>query len=493
MVVVMIENVYPVRNEEERIAGRSRKLPRNIRACGQSGGALPVYMEDYVGTYIRRLTESGFPECSAVVLVGQVMETEIGRCLFVRGAINASGICEGDRPVFGEDIWNEVYEKIRLYFPCDEVVGWCVAGPGFRLLQEDAFLRAHIDNFADSEKIFCCYESLEKELVLRICEGGSFRILPGYYVYYEKNDEMQNYMLEEVSFVRKTQREEQDAKENETVQGSDKVKNMEEMKKKKAEKTGSIRKDVLQLAAIACIIIVIVSVMVGTDTLSKLKESVFASGEDVSGDQLASDETLKEEEETENPEEFAFGDFDFLDEKEENPELNEQTQWGQENRPTEESAEQKETIASEKEEDRQQETESIGQREAEDEAERETVARTEPEEPEQQAAEQTGQEEQEEQTTVQVGQTEEEQAEPQRDGEEEQTGAEDPDYIEEETVTVLSPTEYTRYIVKSGDTLAKVCKEVYGSVELLYYVCELNQLKDVDSIYVGQELILPKK
>ena len=164
MVVVMIENVYPVSNKEERIAGRSRRLPRNIRACGQSGGALPVYMEDYVGTYIRRLTETGFPECSAVVLVGQVMETEIGRCLFVRGAINASGICEGDRPVFGEDVWNEVYEKIRLYFPNDEVVGWCVAGPGFRMLQEEVFLRAHIDNFADCEKVFCCYESLEKEL-----------------------------------------------------------------------------------------------------------------------------------------------------------------------------------------------------------------------------------------------------------------------------------------------------------------------------------------
>ena len=471
MVVVMIENVYPVSNKEERIAGRSRRLPRNIRACGQSGGALPVYMEDYVGTYIRRLTESGFPECAAVVLVGQVMETEIGRCLFVRGAINASEICRGDRPVFGEDVWNAVYEKIRLYFPDDEVVGWCVAGPGFRLLQEDVFLRAHIDNFADSEKIFCCYESLEKELVLRVCEGGSFRILPGYYIYYEKNDEMQDYMMEEVAFFHKTKEKEQ---ENEAVKDG-KVTRIEELQKKKEEKNSSVRKDMMQLIAIAGIIVLIVSVMVGTDTLSKLKESVFTNGEDVSGTQLSSDD-VPEDEETENPEEFAFGDFDFLEEAGMDEQEEQMTAQAGADEQEEQMTAQAGADGQEEQTDAQVGT---------DEQEEQTIA---------QAEEDRQEEQTDQQAATQTGQENMMPAEQQKD---ESAGAEqeeeNPDYIEEETVTVLSPTEYTRYIVQSGDTLAKVCREVYGSVELLYYVCELNQLKDVDSIYVGQELILPKK
>ena len=70
---------------------------------------------------------------------------------------------------------------------------------------------------------------------------------------------------------------------------------------------------------------------------------------------------------------------------------------------------------------------------------------------------------------------------------------ENPDVIEEETISVLAPTEYVSYLVKTGDTLAQICKQVYGSVELLDYICELNQLKDIDSIYAGQELIFPKK
>ena len=470
MVVVMIENVYPVTNKDEGVARRSRTLPRNIRACGQTGGVLPVYMEDYVGTYIRRLTESGFPECSAMVLVGQVMETEIGRCLFVKGAINANAICEGDCPVFGEEVWNEVYEKIRLYFPCDEVVGWCVAGPGFRMLREEVFLRAHIDNFADSEKIFCCYESLEKELSIRICEAGHFRVLPGYCIYYEKNEEMQSYMLEESAQERRIKQSKmQEASENLTE-------SPEEIQKKREEKKSSFRKDIMQLAAIACIIVLIVSVMAGTDTLETLKESVYgiraqiaSNGTNASSGTAASDKSNASSEagegqdkemlqenakagEEDDSEEFAFGDFDFLDAV--NPTGDDVKTSGAE----------------------QQETAQEGQSKAE-----------------QQETAQAGQSKGEQQETAQAGQSK---AEQQETAQAEQSKAEqedDPDRIEEETVAVLSPSEYTRYIVKAGDTLAQVCKEVYGSVELLYYVCELNQLKDIDSIYVGQELILPKK
>ena len=60
-------------------------------------------------------------------------------------------------------------------------------------------------------------------------------------------------------------------------------------------------------------------------------------------------------------------------------------------------------------------------------------------------------------------------------------------------MTVLAPSEYSAYTVKPGDTLAQMCKEIYGTVELLDYICELNQLESVDLIYVGQELIFPKK
>ena len=451
----MIENMYPIPKTEADIAKHSRKLPRNIRACGQGGGPLPVYLEDYVETYIRRMAETGFPNCSAMILVGQVMETETGRCLFVRGGINANKICEGDRPAFGEEIWSEVYEKIRRFFPDNEVVGWCIAGPGFRMLQEDVFLRAHIDNFGDSEKIFIAYESLEKELTIRICRYGSFCTLPGYYIYYEKNDEMQNYMLDGASYLH--------PQADKSVKEAKKTEDTEPLEKNAGKQVSLVRKDIFQLGAIACIIILIISVMVGTDALSLIKESVYANGMDVPGTTMAEEKTEKQDAEpAQDPDAFAFGDFDFLDDEPETP------------------------VAVKKEE-----IQEIGETDKPKEGKQTAVSDEKPAEPEADK-EQTLASENTNQLEPGEEQTEEEQKvaiqEP-----EETTEPDDPDRIEEETVTVLAPSEYSAYTVKPGDTLAQMCKEIYGTVELLDYICELNQLESVDRIYVGQELIFPKK
>ena len=165
---------------------------------------------------------------------------------------------------------------------------------------------------------------------------------------------------------------------------------------------------------------------------------------------------------TEDSEELAFGNFDFLDET-----LNlDASEIEQEEVAKQENAE-------------QQEVEQTNQGKEE---QQETVPEN-PSKADEQEMAQESQNEVEQQEMAQQGEGEDEK----------QNVAENPDRIEEETVTVLSPAEYTSYTVKAGDTLAQVCKEVYGSVELLHYVCELNQLKDIDSIYVGQELILPKK
>lgn len=467
--VVMIENVYPIRNKEETITGGNRKLPRNVRACGQSGGRFPVYMEDYVETYIRRLSETGFPACVAVVLVGQVMETEVGRCLFIRGGVNANKICDGDVPIFGEEIWNEVYEKIRLYFPDDEVVGWCIAGPGFRLLQEEIFLRAHIDNFADSEKVFLCYESLEKEMTVRICAEGGFHTLPGYYVYYEKNDEMQSYMIkdEALACYRRSETGKEPQKDGVAISNSEGKK---ESTDAEDGKRGFLHKDVVQLAAIAAMLVLIISAMVGTGVLPILKESVFANRKDVSQEEIASDEEKNQQATvpTRDPDAFAFGDFDFLDEAD--SVVNDESTKKNEVQKTEDELPEAEIHKTATVEGERTEAETT-----ETDVNEETIN---------------------EQTVAEVGPGRETLNPDLTESKEELAAAEetdDPNHIKEETTEVLAPTEYVAYIVKAGDTLEQICRTTYGSAELVYYICELNQLRDVDSIFIGQELILPKK
>lgn len=62
-------------------------------------------------------------------------------------------------------------------------------------------------------------------------------------------------------------------------------------------------------------------------------------------------------------------------------------------------------------------------------------------------------------------------------------------------LTVTHAEPYGVYTVKSGDTLGKLAKDVYGDVKLYPKIFEANkdQLKDPDHIKVGQVLKLPPK
>jgi len=62
-------------------------------------------------------------------------------------------------------------------------------------------------------------------------------------------------------------------------------------------------------------------------------------------------------------------------------------------------------------------------------------------------------------------------------------------------LTVTHAEPYGLYTVKSGDTLGKLAKDIYGDVKLYPKIFEVNkdQLKDPDHIKVGQVLKLPPK
>lgn len=47
------------------------------------------------------------------------------------------------------------------------------------------------------------------------------------------------------------------------------------------------------------------------------------------------------------------------------------------------------------------------------------------------------------------------------------------------------------YVIKPGDTLANICKQYYGSIEQLAQLCEANNISDANKIMPGQKIVLP--
>ena len=62
-------------------------------------------------------------------------------------------------------------------------------------------------------------------------------------------------------------------------------------------------------------------------------------------------------------------------------------------------------------------------------------------------------------------------------------------------ITVTNTEPYGHYTVKSGDTLGKIAKDIYGEAKLYPKIFDINkdQLKNPVQIKVGQVLKLPPK
>ena len=171
------------------------KMPKNIKQIGKTGQNPEIYIEDYAESYLRRLSECDYTECRAAVLVGEVVQLEKNRVIFVQGAVEAEGAVQENELHFTQTVWDMVYEQMKTYFPNREVVGWFFGGPGFLLEAEEMLLRTHLDQFAGKDRVFYKIDSVEKEAKFYLYEHSCLCVRSGFYIYYEKNEEMQNYML----------------------------------------------------------------------------------------------------------------------------------------------------------------------------------------------------------------------------------------------------------------------------------------------------------
>ena len=195
----MIESVYSNENTEANQTDRIHtefKMPKNIRQIGKSNNSKKIYVEDYVMTFAKQLPGEDYGACRVAVLVGQYVKQAQGRCIFVSGAVEVEGIDTVSGIEFTNDHWTDIYENMKKYFVETEIVGWFIGGAGYLLEDKERILKAHIDNFAGQDKTLLTFDNMEKEESFYFYENGSLVKQEGFYIYYEKNEEMQNYMIE---------------------------------------------------------------------------------------------------------------------------------------------------------------------------------------------------------------------------------------------------------------------------------------------------------
>lgn len=170
------------------------KLPKNIRQIGTGGGDVKIYVEDYVETWLHQYAEDALTGCAAAVFVGERIKTEDEKTIFLYGAVKADCILDG-KIQFTESVWTEIYQEIKKYFPDGEIMGWFLGGPSF-LLEADTVRKVHADHFSGPDKVLMKYDALEREESFYLSGSGNLVKQEGYYIYYDRNEGMQSYMVD---------------------------------------------------------------------------------------------------------------------------------------------------------------------------------------------------------------------------------------------------------------------------------------------------------
>ena len=460
-------------------------LPKNIRQIGDVRDEEKVYIEDYVMTYIRK-KEAKEEEGYLGIFLGEQKEEKGAMYVFIRGILELQFPGKEEKKeqrIDGESAEKQREEKKKEqkektsadtgvdteesfqtkflkekdnYFPDWEIQGCCVIGT-----YQAKELEQLSEVMPEAGKLI--YHLQEQEETLYLKEADKYKRMKGYFVFYEQNKKMQEYLSDVF-------RDEGIEKENLPDRA---IKSFREKVKEKGEKrTGSMLK-------MASSFFVMTILIIGAITVTRLDEirsikntagsdAVTLEQADQAEDGAALQKTAVEakiEEGVENTAEVEAGaeGMENTAEVEAGAEGMENTTGGEIGIEGTENTAGVET-----------EIEGTGNtagvetgikamdNNAGAEAKTDSVGNS--------AESETGTGGTENATVSEIG----------TGGTENATSSE-----------TVSRAIMASYVIKQGDTLADICNRYYGSTEKLEELCEANHIENANMIMPGQKIVLP--
>lgn len=435
---------------ETSMTGRSAKedkqrlqLPKNIRQIGNIQGAVRIYMEDYVYTYLHGSGRPGWAHRGSIFLGNRCQENG-QKYIFVSGLVRIPDESFQDGiPGFTDLMWGGIYQEMKQYYEDVEILGWGmdVAGASAKLTGD--LERIHRNAFQGQDKLLFLIDSLEKEEAFYVYEKNMLRRRDGYYVYYEKNPQMQEYMM-------------QGKDEKEALPEVDPQKNVvtnyRAITAERSRKSGKGFHAFVYVASLALLVAVSamgVNMMSSAGKIHRLEEAVSYLQTDktsMESDTVAGNETEEQAKEAQS-EKNTYEQDAQANEKEPVAELQ-----------TESDLSGSSLSGEETEENPTEETQTNANAE----------------------------EQQREETSTET--TEEEKASAVKSQKKEGKKEEEEPKVQE--TTAFADQDY--YIVQKGESLLGISQKIYGK-DYTEQLCELNELEDENKIYAGQKLLLLDK
>ena len=272
------ENQNDIPKEEEsekKIENIGLKLPKNIRQIGSPAGNKRIYIEDYVITYLNYIARPGSTHARGAILLGEMKKSDVGDVIFISGAVDAQNLeFDMDECEFTQEIWADIYEQIKENFPKLSVVGWFLSRMGFSTAINDKIKKLHFDNFPGNDKVLYITDSLESEDAFYMHEHGQLVRQRGYFVYYTKNEAMQNYIIKQRGGMSGEKNTEIHRKDEELIKN---YRKKNELNSKKAEEKNSNNISLLYVASSFVVLAVLamgITVISNYDKMKNMEVSI---------------------------------------------------------------------------------------------------------------------------------------------------------------------------------------------------------------------------
>lgn len=473
----MLEVRYKEKKAQEKgqqsEAGEEREdfeLPKNVKQVGEVKRERKLYIEDYVMTYLGQL-EKNMEETKTAVFLGEKRIQKDCHYLFI------SGILESEDEQFGQEQREKIEEEKNKYFPDLQEIGWFLSVPGQKLEMSAKLEQLHRNLFPEDDTVLFLRDAVEQEEMLFLMEEGRLHEQSGYYIYYEQNMGMQEYLMDH----KKVESVEKETKQEQAVQSFRKKLRRKQARKEKKNVPWIYGASTMLVLAILVIGVTIIN---NYDKMKNMEEALTNISRQVTEESPSGEIAVSAQIKNDTGSSSGTDDSNVAaDSDKASGNVGSQTV-----KNGTISADNSSSIISNGSTSGNNGliTENNGSVKASDQTSLEEVesASEKAEEPlkkEEESETEKEEVESESEVRTSVGASEQD-----VDGKSEEEKSTESEAAE----AAVRPSQAV-YIVKNGDTLADICQKYYGSLEKVEEICEINHIENQDEIWEGEKIILP--
>ncbi len=167
----------------------------SVKPVGDTDCDYTIYLEDYAYTYIYQYASTDLTCEHSAAIVGEYYpeSNELIICGII--PIRKDKLAH-DEEWINEDALEALEGEKEQYFPGTVVLGWLHMQPGYGTMLTMKEVKAHRDLFNQQGSLLLLVDPINKIETFYIYEGEQLLEQSGYYIYYDKNANMQDYMLD---------------------------------------------------------------------------------------------------------------------------------------------------------------------------------------------------------------------------------------------------------------------------------------------------------